>query len=199
MSNETNNPMLITYGDYKLDFAALPQTSLVAMLRRGVSHYLGSEQASKVTGYFDPDREDENKMDDTPENRAKVKAEYVAKAIDALLAGTVGVSVRGPTVDPITVIVRRLARAEVINILKANGVKPPKKATDIIKTSGGDFTLEQFIDRRLDPTIPSGMDKKSGVSHHDRLTRDAKKIAAEQAKKAEKAAEAAKEAGIEAL
>lgn len=200
--NATTNPLSLTYGSHTVDFATLPQTSVVAMLRRGLSHFLGSEMASKVNAYFDTDRklaEGETRLDDTDENRAKVKAEYQAKAIDALLAGTVGISVRGPSVDPIEKIINQLARAEVTNILKSNGIKPPKKAEDTVKIGGVEFTTDQLIARRLDPTIPTGVDKKTGVSHIDRLTKEAKKKVDEQVKAKAKAEAAAKELGVEAL
>lgn len=205
MSDTTpTNPLLITYGEHKLDFAALPQSSLVAMLRRGLSHYLGSEQASKVTAAFDPEKMESGEVD-SPEARAKAKGEFVAKAIDALIAGTVGVSVRGPSVDPITVIINRLARKEVLDVLKASGTKPPKKADDKVKfANGAEFTLAELVERRLDATRPSGVDAKGdfgpkGLAHAERLAKEAAKIAKEQAAKADRATAAAKEAGLEAL
>ncbi len=182
----------LTYGAHVVDFATVPPQSVTAMLRRGFSHFLGSEQASKVTAYFDPDRklaEGEARLEDTEENRQKVKADYQAKAVDALLAGTVGMSTRGPSIDPITTVINRLARAEVGNILKASGVKPPKKAEDTVEIGGQKFTMEQLVSRRLDPTKP----------YAERLGKEAAKIVADQAKKAAKALEAAKADGLEAL
>lgn len=177
----------ITYGKHTINVDALPAASVRAMLRRGVSHFLGSEQASKVTAYFDPESKAEGRLEDTPENREKVKADFQAKAIEALNAGTVGVSVRGPAADPIETIVRRLAKAEVTNILKANGVKFPAKADDTIEMpDGSKFTGAQLVDRRI-----------SG--HGERLNQEAKKIAAEQAKKAAKALDAAKAEGLSGL
>lgn len=194
----THNPLIVTYGDISLDFSTLPQSSLLACLRGGVSHKFGSEIASKVTAYFASD--DDGKMEDTKENREKLKAEYRAKLFDAMLAGTVGVSVRGPSVDPITVIVQRLAKKEVLDVLKASGTKPPKKSDDKVTFANGDkFTLAELVARRLDSTRPSGVDKKTGVPHIDRLTKEAGKIAKEQAAKADKAIALAKEEGLEAL
>ncbi len=194
---------IITYGKHSIDFDTVPATSTLAMLRRGVSHFLGSEMASKVNAYFDPDRklgEGETRLDDTEENRAIVKADFQAKAVDALLAGTVGISTRGPTVDPIETEINRLARGEVHDLLKASGVKPPKKATDTVTIGGTAYTTDQLIARRLDPTSPVGVDKKTGVSHIDRLTKAAQKIMADKAKAQAKKLEAAKDAGgLEAL
>lgn len=179
--------MIIKYGDKTLDFNTLPQASLVAMLRRGVSHFFGSEQASKVTAYFDPEHDDAENRKDTPEARAAKKAEFQSTAYDALVAGTVGVSVRGPSVDPITTIMRRLAKNEIKTILAANKIKWPAKSEDVIETPDGKkFTGNELIDRRL---------AKEG----ERLKKEAEKIAAEQAKKNAKAVAAAEAEGLAGL
>lgn len=176
MPNDSN-PMVITYGGFTLDFNTLPQASLTAMVKRGVSHFFGSEQASKVTAFFDPDK-DVPELD-TPEARAAKKAEFQKAAYENLLAGTVGVSTRGPSVDPITTIARRLARNEVKTILAKNKIKWPTKADDVIETpDGGKFTGAQLIDRRL-----------ANPAHSDRIAKDAKKIADDQAKKNKKVLE----------
>lgn len=178
----SNPNLVLTYGPFQADFNTLPEASLVAMLRRGFGHFMGSECASKVTAAFDP--ENETQPTETKEEyKAKVQAEMFAK----LQAGTVGVSTRGPAVDPITTIIRRLAKAEIIPILKANGLAWPKKAEDVVSFPNGDkFTGAQLVDRRI---------AKEG----DRLGKDAKKVADEQARKIKKAEEAAKAAGIESL
>lgn len=187
--------LVITYGSRTLDFNTLPAASLVAMVRRGVSHYFGSEMASKVTAYFDPDHDDADNRQDTPENRAAKKAEFQSAAYDALVAGTVGVSVRGPSVDPITTIINRLAKAEVKTILATHKLKWPAKADDTVELpDGSKVTGAQLIARRLDATGPAGVDKKTGVSHADRLKKEAEKIAAEQAKKNAKLAAQAEDA-----
>ncbi len=181
--------LIVKYGETELDFNTLPAASLVAMLRRGVSHFLGSEQASKVTGLFKPDAEGNVKatVADTEENRAKALAEFRASAIAALQAGTVGVSVRGPSVDPISAIINRLAKAEIKVVLGNMKLKAPAKAEDTIELpDGSKVTMAQLIARRLDSTGPAGIDKKTGVAHADRLKKEAEKIAAEQKKKNDK-------------
>lgn len=180
----TNPDLIIKYGERTLDFNSLPSASLVAMVRRGVSHYFGSEMASKVTAYFDPEHDDAENRQDTPENRAAKKAEFQANAYDSLVAGTVGVSVRGPTVDPITTIIHRLAKAEIKTTLGTFKLKWPAKADDTVTLpDGSKVTGAQLIARRLDKNGPAGVDKKTGVAHIDRLRKEAEKIAAEQAKK----------------
>lgn len=197
MSDSSTNPLVITYAKHVIDFATLPQTSVVAMLRRGVSHFLGNEQSAKVTAYFDPDRklaDGETRLDDSEENRARVKGDFVAKAVDALLAGTVGVSTRGPTVDPIEVEVNRIARKEITDQLKENGVKPPKKSADTVTIGGTAYTMDQLIARRLSGVAPGGV-AKDGTSHADRIGKLAAKVMADKAKARAKAAETAKAAG----
>lgn len=178
----SNPNLVLTYGDFTADFNTLPESSLVAMLRRGFGHFMGSECASKVTAAFDPDNESKPAVTKDV-YKAQVQAEMFAK----LGAGTVGVSTRGPAVDPITTIIRRLAKAEIIPILKANGLAWPKKADDVVSFPNGDkFTGAQLVDRRV---------AKEG----ERLGKEAKKVADEQARKIKQAEAKAKEAGIESL
>lgn len=178
----SNPNLILTYGDFTADFNTLPESSLVAMLRRGFGHFMGSECASKVSTAFSDDAETKPSVS-KDEYKAQVQAEMFTK----LGAGTVGVSTRGPAVDPITTIVRRLAKAEIIPILKANGLAWPKKAEDVVVFPNGDkFTGAQLVDRRV-------------AKEAERLTKDATKIAAEQARKNAKAEAAAKEAGIDSL
>lgn len=177
----------ITYGAFTIDFNTLPEASVTAMIRRGVSHFFGSEQASKVTAKFTPDEDGNLETADTKENRDAAKAEFQAKAHEALLAGTVGVSTRGPAPDPIGKIINRLAKAEVTTLLVANGVKPPKKTDDVVETpDGSKFTMAELIARRI-------------AKHGERITTDAKRIMVEQAKKAAKAEAAAKSEGLTEL
>lgn len=191
----------VTYGNFNLDFATLPETSVMAMLRRGVSHFFGSEMASKVVAAFKVDEETGKTkcgLDDTEENRAAKLAEFRAAAFDAIVAGTVGISIRGPAVDPITKVINRIARNEVSDLLTHNKLKTPRKADETVEIGGVAYTMEQLIARRLDPTGPAGKDK-DGVLHVDRITKLATKELADKAKAAEKAAAKAKAEGIEGL
>ena len=199
MLNDTANPTtVISYGPgFTIDIAALPPNSLLALVRRGYSHLMGSEQASKVTAYFDPEHDDVANRPDSAEARAAKKAEFQAIAHAAVLAGTIGASVRGPSVDPITTIINRLAKAEIKTILGNQKLKYPAKAEDTIKLpDGSEVTSAQLVARRLDPSSPAGVDKKTGVSHIDRLRKEAEKIAAEQAKKNKKMMEQAEGAEL---
>lgn len=180
----SNPNLIITYGDFVADFNTAPETSLVGMLRRGFGHFMGSECASKVTAHFDPDAE--TPVEDTPEARKAYKAEVQAEAFAKFLAGTVGVSTRGPVVDPVTTITRKLAKAEILPILKSNGLAWPKKAEDVVSFPDGQkFTGSQLIDRRL-----------AHAEHGPRLAKEAKKAHDDAAKKAANAEAKAKAAGL---
>lgn len=188
-------PNTITYGAFEIDMDKLPQSSIDAMFRRGVSHYFGSEQASKVTAYFDPEHDDAANRAPTVEAKTAKKAEFQKAAFEALVAGTVGVSVRGPSVDPKSAVINRLAKAEVKAILATFKLKYPAKVDETVKLPNGDeVTGAQLIARRLDKDGPAGVDKKSGIAHIDRLSKEADKIIAEQAKKNAKNAAMADEA-----
>ena len=174
----SNQNLVIKYGDYTADFNTLPEASLVGMLRRGFAHFMGSECASKVTGHFDPDAE--TPVTDTPEARAEFKAQVQKDMFAKLVAGTVGVSTRGPAVDPIVTIERRLAKRDIIaKILKPNSLAWPKKAEDVLETASGKFTGAELINRRL-----------ANPKYAPAIKAEAKKVLAAQQKAAKEAAEA---------
>lgn len=178
----------ITYGAFTIDTATLPSASLDAMIRRGISHYFGSEQASKVVAWFNPEHDDAESRPDSKEARDTKKAEFQQTAYEVLMAGAVGVSVRGPSVDPLSAVIHRLAKAEVKTILGTFKLKFPVKADDTVELpDGSKVTGAELIARRLDPAKPSGVDKKTGVAHIDRIKKEAEKIIAEQKKKNDKA------------
>lgn len=198
MSTHNNDDLVITYGETKFDFNSLPGATLVAMLRRGVTHYLGSEQASKLQGRIErilAGDTDESKAAfdglSDPERRAAIKtwregnaealaamaAEIQAEARQAMVDGKVGVSVRGPSVDPLTTVVNRLAKAEVVNVLKANKIAVPKKSDDAVEFPNGDkFTMSVLVERR-----------KAHAEHGPRLVKEAKAVIAAQERAAKKA------------
>lgn len=190
----TNSTLpVITYGDRKVDTASLPEKSIEALLRRGVTHYLGNEQASKVTAKIDK-AVSEGKAEGFVATRDDIKAyreansdqvgiwmkEVTDSALAALLEGTIGnraVGTSGPKLAPLDTIVRKVAKAEVIDTLKANGLSTPKGEEKVQFDGGKSFTLDELIDRRI-------------AKHGDRLTAAAKKELADRARKAKQAAEA---------
>ena len=179
----SNPNLIITYGAYSADFNTLPEASLVGMLRRGFAHFMGSECASKVTAHFDP--ENESPVTDTPEARAVFKAQVQKEMFAKLVAGTVGVSTRGPAVDPIVTIENRIAKAQVLAVLKANKLAWPKKAEDKVELNGKAFTGAELIARRVaNPKFAPG------------IKSEAKRVLAEQQKRAKAAEEAGKDSDL---
>lgn len=203
MSDNNTPANTVTYGSHTFDFATLPESTRMAMLRRGVSHYLGSEQASKLLGKIEKGIVEGTDEADTKartekfealepgDRRAAIKAfrdanadlitkweaEIQTAAITAMVEGKVGTSVRGPSVDPLTTVVNRLAKAEVANVLKANKTAVPKKAEDKITFPNGDaFTMAELVERR-----------KAHETHGPRLVKEAKAVIAAQERAAKKA------------
>ena len=99
-------------------FDSLPEKSRAALIMRGWNHYRGNEVASRVSSFFKRRLESDKVAipeSDSDEYVAK-KNEFLADAVTALVAGTVGES-RGPRVDPIEAEVNKSAKASVIAVL----------------------------------------------------------------------------------
>lgn len=170
------------YGDAIMiaDLTKLPVTSLQAMVRRGLSHYFGNEQASKVTAWKESYAEDHNGTAPNDAEVATYKLDCQKKALEALLAGTVGVHApRGPKATPVDALVRQLAIREITDVLTAHKLKMPK-GEETVELAGKTFTREQLVDRRI-------------TAHGERL----KKAAEAELKRREREAKAA--GGLEAL
>lgn len=166
----------VVYGEHTVKFADVPFASLKAMVSRGVTHFLGSEQASKVSTRFNPENIPEG-VTDTPEARAAYKAECVAKALEALHAGTVGVSTRGPAKDPLESAMESIARKEITDTLKANDLK-------FVKVEGQDEKVVQFANGQT--RTMAQMIEKRLADHGARIKADAEKALREAARKAAK-------------
>lgn len=184
---EPNTDLVITYGAHTLDFNTLPSASMRAMLSRGVTHYLGSEQASKVgpnSSWFEKFEKANTRKPTEDETNAQ-KAANLAAAIQALVEGKVGTA-RGPKLDPIEAEIERMAETEVWDILAAQklckGNKKPKDEDSFEFEDGQKFTFEELIERRK-------------AKHGERIRAAATKKVEAAAKAREKAkAEAAKRA-----
>lgn len=196
-----DSTMQVQYGSHNLDIAKFHPNAIEAMVRRGISHYLGNEVASKVSGWSasqvsqaveafktaNPTKSDEatlaevaRRVEPSPEAKATKKAEFQAAAVQALLDGTVGQSNRGPKADPLEAEIEKLTRHSVLETLKANGIKAPKGDGVVSFADGTTRTMEQMVENRF---------KRDG----DAITTQAKKNLAEREKVAAKAkADAAK-------
>ena len=141
--------MNITYGTHSIHIESLPATSLEALLRRGISHYLGNEQAAKVSNRK---ADYQAKHGEHPEEElvASWKEEIQTAAVSKLVAGTIGQHApRAPSVDPVEREAAKIATAEVRMILTKNGIKPPKKGEPVTFKNGSQATLEELVARRL--------------------------------------------------
>jgi hypothetical protein len=187
---------VIVYGEHTVDLSTLPEVSIRALTKRGLTHFLGSEMSSKAKGWFDNQTAQSavagsGVVAPTEETKAAFLANCITEGLAALYAGTVGVSNRGPSVDPVTAIARGIARREVLEVLKNAGVKVPKKSEDKVTFADGSaFTIAELTERRQAKSGARIMDEAK--KHKAELDRKSKKIAAA-------AQSADKTAGAEAL
>lgn len=142
--------MEIRYNDHVIDTDALPDASIAAMLKRGLTHFLGNEQAAKVTNAKKAWAKAHGGAD-MPEDEIDAKRdELVAAAIAALESGTVGVGVRGPRIDPVEKIMEARAEAEVVSILKNHKLATKKPEDEDVFTLGGvEYTFADLVERRV--------------------------------------------------
>jgi hypothetical protein len=183
---------MLTYGEITRDESKLPAESVKALMSRGFAHYMGNEQASKIVARIRKELA-EGKPEVFEATRDMVQAyrtdheAQVAKwqeevwkiALAALDEGTVGVSTRGPSKDPIESAMATIARREVVDVLKGNGLKAPK-GEETVALGGHSFTMDQLIERRLE-------------KHGERVRKEAERAVAEAKRKSDRLqAEAAK-------
>lgn len=107
----------LTYGDdVRLDTATIPETSVHALLQRAFSHIMGNEAAAAH-----PKGEDGFEA-----SRATWRTNKIAQ----IVAGTLGVRVGGPRVDPTEAEYRKLRLAYIKELVRKAGVKWPSKPKD---------------------------------------------------------------------
>jgi hypothetical protein len=176
------------YNGQNVDFSKVPQASLEALLRKGVTHYLGNEQASKVTAWKQKTADEraaeakKNGTEAAPVTDAEIeakKAEFEAAALAAIYDGEIGAG-RGPRLDPVERELRALIDQHIANTLAGNGIKFPKNRKlpaegEVIEFANGQTrTLEQ-------------MRENVQKTHGERLKKDAEKRVKDLNAKAEKA------------
>ena len=138
----------VKYGDFEVDLATLPQISVLAMFRRGLAHYLGNEQASKLTAWAES-HEKEHGSKPADEARDAAKASFQAAAMKALVDGSVGANVRGPRGSALETIMRGIAEKRVREILKQAGLSMPSGDKAVKFPNGTELTRADLIDRQL--------------------------------------------------
>lgn len=168
--------MQIKYGEFNIaDTNTLPPVSLTKLLTGGLAHFLGNEVSSKVKAW--EDRENKARQDaatkvgastydavTTGEKDAQ-KAVVQKEAFADLLSGNVGLSNRGPRVDPLQAAMAVIARREVIKTLKSLDVKVPKGTEPVTFSDGKKKTMAEMIATRiahpkLGPPIKAEAQKK---------------------------------------
>lgn len=188
----TAAPMTVDIAGRTIDITALPDASIKAMLSRGLTHFFGSEVASRVKARADKFAED-HKADGTKwgdDEIAQEKATVIGEFLTKLLEGQVGVRAVGITVDPVETIIARLARKSVEDTLRANGIKVPKKDEPVTFPNGTTKTMADMVAARLVAT-----NKASGKVYGDEFRKEAELQVKKQAKaKADAEANAAQAA-----
>jgi len=142
-----NSDPIVGYGDaFKIAISALPPASLLAMVSRGITHYMGSEQSSKVVAARKAAEEKGEAF--TDEAAEALKNTSQKEAWQALLDGKVGMGNRGPRGTATETVMRRLIVADITAKLKAHKLSVPKGDATVTLGSRS-FTLAQLIERAM--------------------------------------------------
>lgn len=173
---------VIEYGDFSVDTASLPEPSVIALIRRGLAHFLGNEQRAKLAAWSEAWAKEHDGKAPTDEDKAAKIAELQSAALQALRDGTVGTRVMGPRQDPVEALMASMAKAEIVSQLKANGVKVPRKTEDTIQLADATVTILQLVEMRV-------------ARDGERLRKEATKVLRDRAKQAEAAKAKATAAG----
>ena len=180
---------MLTYSTHQIDETRFPQVTIDKLVARGLSHILGNECASKVVAFVEKEAAEGREVSD--EAKAAKKLEFQNSMIEAMYNGTLSVRASaGPSLDPVEKVMRQLAKGEVSEILKANGLSFPTKDKTITFGEGDSaehLSADDLIDRRI-------------ANHGDRLRKEAEAEIKRKAREAAKAVEAAKaQGGLKAL
>lgn len=168
--------MTITYGKFTIDPTTLPPKSLEALISRGLTHYLGNEQNSKVSTKAKKDAEAGNAWAD--DEKAKALADAQEEAFAALVAGTIGTRVGGPRLDPYEKALRDIAGEEVAELLRKNGSKVPK-GKETLTYKGAEYTFAELVARRIGDERHTERLAKAAKARVTEIERRAKGVAEE--------------------
>lgn len=190
---DRKNIMQIEYGNYKFDTEKLPASSVSALFSRGLAHYLGNEQAAKVSNWEKTLQKEWEKasplepfVGPSDEEKAQKKTELVEAAIKVLEAGEIGQG-RGPAKDPLEALMWGIAKDQMTTLIRAHGAKVPRAEKDDVEfADGSKQPLEALIQMRLD-------------AHKDAITKDAQKKLAEAERNRKRIQDEAKAKGSTAL
>lgn len=183
MTNETAIVLAAAVGSVEIagtaiDLTALPGKSISALLSRGLTHYFGSEQASRVKAWKDKVLE-ETKVEPAEDEVVAFQKERFGIALSNLLEGTIGQRAIGITIDPLEKVKAQIARQDVVDILRANSIKVPKGDEAVEFADGTKKAMADMVKTRLE---------KDG----DAIEKRAKAVIKEREKAKAKAEESAK-------
>ena len=147
----------ITYGTHVIDVSKLPEKSVNALIKRGLSHVLGNEVAAQVTGAIRSELGGEEVTKDQitayrAANESKVKEmtdKYVAEKVAALAAGSIGDRAIGPRGTSEDTVIRKVAEEELKVALAEHKLRLPTGDKKLKFGNGQEFTKAELIDRRL--------------------------------------------------
>ena len=191
MTNDTPFDSTITIESVSatVDAFTLPNTSLLALIKRGIRVVLSTEASRAINTW-------KNHKDNADAIKAMTTEEFEAKLAELLETeqlrlwakitnGTFGVrepKAAGPrkarVVDPVEKEARLLAKTEITNILKGMGLEFPTKSKTVLDANGTAVDGETLIERRM-------------TKHGDRLRGEAKKIVAARERALAKASDSA--------
>lgn len=159
----------LTYGGYEIPLEDVPFGNVLAMIRRGITHYIGNEQAAKVTAKADAYVKkaaaeyaeanagiapDADTLEAIKADAEALRGDWAKEVRDAayktLMEGEVGAGARGPAVDPFEAECERLAKARIKARFDAQSprIKMPKEG-EKVQLANGEFTLDELIERQL--------------------------------------------------
>ncbi len=174
------NMTQFTYGQLQIDSDKVHAVAIDALIRRGLSHLLGNEQSAKVgpeSAWF-KSVVTATGNNPTAEEVSAQKVEFQKVAIQSLYDGTIGTRVSGPRVDPLETEMNAIAKREVSDVLRTQGIKKFPTGDATVTLGSESFTGNQLIARRI-------------TKHGERIKREAEKVMNDKAKKAKAAAHAA--------
>lgn len=190
----------LRYGDHDIDVPRFPHDTILALVRRGLSHLLGNEVSSKVVAWAEretnsaravwiernpgqePDAETEVGFGPSAEARAAKKHEFQLEYIKQLYDGTIGThAARGPRLDPVESVMRTIAKENMTKLLASMGLKFPRK-DEAVAFADQKFTSDQLLDRWLAGVDGKGLFGKPGEPNAPRIRKEAERRLAEKVK-----------------
>lgn len=112
----------VSINDKEVPVSTLPDTSIIALLQRGINHVLGNEVASRVSTAKKATNDD-GTLKHTEADLETLESDTFAAKIEAIMKGTLGVRVAGVSRDPLAKYKREFA----VVLLKAQYAKKALK------------------------------------------------------------------------